>query len=232
MVGKLHTRTAGYSLLFSLSVVLLAARCDDNEVKFQFLTFELPMTITPSDSIVKIGDTLWVMADIPDSLLDFNTKKKFKVPNFDFGQTSLVIHELVDKTKSIIFQRSAALDFNNIAKVGVITFPGETFVDFTFQYDSDKNKYLLKLGFIPTKVGTYSFSFLAPKELLYKGIINLGEGSNGIKLSPVYQSLVFPINNGINNFELYRTNCLDVSDGPPEDYKKNYRYVTFTFRVK
>lgn len=225
--------TGSIGLLFVLMAALTAARCDnDKPFASQLITFILPVTLYPSDSVTHIGDTLWVTANISASLVEFNTNKKYRLENFDFGQTSIVIRELTNKTKNLGNQPSAAVNFNQIVEIGEITFPGETYVDFKFKYDENSQKYLLKIGLIPMKAGVFSINFLSPKQLLYNGLIDLGRDSNGVIIVPIYEDLVFPINNGVNNFDLFKRNCLDVSDGPPENYRTNYRYVTFTFRVK
>jgi hypothetical protein len=233
MVGKITKKLTGLlGLLTLLLLILSSARCDDEKpFASQLLTFILPATILPSDSIALVGDTLWITADVPDSLLELNTGKKYRLPNYDFGQTSIVIRKLIDNKLGLGDQGSAANYFDFIDEDNQITFPGETFVDIKFIYDKIRQSYQLRIGIIPTETGVFCIYFLSPQDLDYQGILDLGKHENGATIFPVYEDLVFPINKGANNFELFKKNCLDGSQGSPESYRTNYRYVTFTFRV-
>ena len=237
MVGKISVKLTGLTgLLTSLLFILCAARCDEKPFASQLLTFILPITIQPSDSLVFIGDTLWIEADVSDSLTEFNTNKKYSLPNFDFGQTdktSIGIKKLVNNQLGLPDQVSATSDFDLIEEIGEIVFPGETFIDFNYKYDILNKKYSLRIGIIPKNKGIFCINLLRPDNLNYEGIIDLGKHSNGATIIPVYEDLVSPINSntGNNNFELFKQNCLDQSEGPPENYRTNYRFVTFTFKV-
>jgi len=230
MAGKVLKQSAGYCTLL-IALLLSAARCEEEPYASQFLTFILPANILPSDSIAFIGDTLWITADVSDSLLEFNTNKKYLLPNFDFGQTSIVIRKLVNAQLGLSDQVSAASKFDLIEDIGEITFPGETFIDFKYAYDFISKKYLLRIGIIPKEQGIFCFNFLRPDRLDYRGFVDLGKNSNGASIIPIYEDLVVPVNDGENNFELFKKNCLDQSEGPPENYRSNYRFVTFTFKV-
>lgn len=232
MAGKISNRVVGYCLLFSLTTLFVAASCD-NEKPFasQLLTFVLPANIAPSDSLVLVGDTLWITTNVSDSLIEFNTGNKYRLPNYDFGQTSVVIRKLVNNKLGIGDQASAASFFHFIDKDNQINFLGETYVDIKFIYDKINQSYLFKIGIIPTSTGTFCIYFLGPKNLQYEGFLDLGKHENGATIIPVYEDLVFPINNGANNFELFTKNCFDGSQGVQKNYRTNYRYVTFTFKV-
>lgn len=233
MAGRFSQQLASLvGLLTASMLILCAVRCDDEKpFASQLLTFILPIDIQPSDSIVLIGDTLWITANVSDSLVEFNTNKKYSLPNFDFGQTSIIIRKLVNNKLGWGDQVSAASNFDLIEEIGEIVFPGETFIDFKYKYDLLNKKYLLRIGIIPNRQGVFCIKFLSPSQLNYNGIIDLGKHSNGATIIPVYEDLVFPINSGDNNFELFKQNCLDQSKGLAENYRTNYRYTTFTFRV-
>jgi len=233
MAGKNKWKLTGsISLLISFVILLTSARCDDDKpFASQLLTFVLPITIQPDGSEIFVGDTLWIEADISDSLTEFNTNKKYSLPNFDFGQTSIGIRKLVNSSIGLSDQVSAASNFELIEEIGEVVFPGETFIDFKFKYEILDKKYSLRIGIIPKTQGIFCINFLSPSQLNYDGIIDLGKHRNGTTIIPVYEDLVFPINNGENNFELFKQNCLDQSEGPAENYRTNYRFVTFTFKV-
>jgi len=232
MAGNKTSKLAGLiSLLTLVFIAIILTDCKDKPFASQSLRFILPITIQPFDSVRKLGDTIWIEASISDSLLEFNSNKKYKLANFDFGQTSIAIRELNDNKKGLSDQKSAVSNFVLIDNTGQITFPGETFIDFKFRYAAISKKYLLQIGIIPQSKGVFCINFLPPTELLFGDDLDLGISSNGAKVVAVYDYLVFPINEGINNFELFKRNCLDQSQGPATNYWTNYRYVTFTFRV-
>jgi len=235
MAGRLSKKLTGLTgLLTALVFIMCAARCDDDKpFASQLLTFVLPVSIEPTDSVLGVGDTLWITTETSDSLFEYHTQKKYKLSNFDFGQTSIGVHKLVDKNLNLGNQLSAASKFNTVVEIGEIEFLGETFLDFKYEYDAFTKKYLLKIGLIPKEKGVFCIALLSPDELKYEGIIDLGKHENGATIIPVYDYLFFPANNGNNNFELFKQNCLDTSEKYPENYRDyNYiRYGTFTFSV-
>ena len=77
MAGKSTWKLTGLiGLLTALLFIMCAARCDDKPFASQLITFIIPATIEPKDSIINIGDTLWIKVDVSDSLYDYHTKKK------------------------------------------------------------------------------------------------------------------------------------------------------------
>jgi len=235
MAGKNKWKLTGsISLLISFVILLTSARCDDDKpFASQILTFILPISIAPSDSTITKGDTLWVTAAINDSLYEYHTQKKHKLSNFDFGQTSIGVRKLIDKSKDLSDQVSAVSHFETISKVGDVVFLGDTFIDFKFYYHPVLKQYQLRFGFVPKIAGVYCIALLSPTDLNYNGIISLGKANNGATIIPVYEDLFFPVNNGENNFELFKKYCFDSSSISPDNYRAN-NYIqkgTFTFRV-
>ena len=159
--------------------------------------------------------------------------KKNKLPNFNFGQTSVAINRLINKSLNLANQPGASQSFNFIDYNNQITFPGETFVDITFNYDKILNKYSLLLGIVPRETGVYCISFLGASELEYNGIIDLGKSKEGAIIFPVFDKIYFPINDGVNNYQMFKNNCLAGYTGLPEEYGGYYSEFkgTFTFRV-
>ncbi len=127
MGGKQKWKSIGIkSLLISFSILIIAVQCDEKPFVAEEVTFVLPISVEPSDSIITIGDTLWIEANFEDSLYDFQSKKKYKVTNFDFGQTSIVVRRLLGNTTNLGDQASGGLDFTIIDENNAVTFPGET----------------------------------------------------------------------------------------------------------
>lgn len=234
MAGEKNKRIVGYSLLFSLTMLLFAARCD-NEKPFasQEITFVLPAKVNPEDSLVNVGDTIWLEVNTPDLLYEFNSKKRYRLSDFNFGQTSIVVRQLVSKDKDLSDQLGAATSFHLIDEDGVITFPGDTFVDFNFHYNEVASKYVIMIGFVPKTRGVYCLQFLSSDNVQYDGIVNLGKDRDGATIIPVYKGIYFPINEtGNNNYELFKNNCRALYSGSLDSvgYYREFK-GTFTFRV-
>jgi hypothetical protein len=225
--------SAGLKGLLISFITIMTISCDDEPFASQLITFIIPASIEPTDSIVTVGDTLWIMVNASDSLYDYHTNKKYKVPNFNFGQTSIVVRKLVDKSKDLSDQVSAVSHFETISKIGEVGLVSETFVDFKFHYHSALKQYELRLGFVSKIAGIYCIALLSPTNLNYNGVISLGKSNNGATIIPVYEDLFFPVNNGKNNFELFKKFCFDSSELNPGNYRdKNYiQKGTFTFKV-
>ncbi len=236
MDGKINKNRTGLlvSLLCLLLLMLTAFQCDNEKpVEYQPITFVLPVMMVPQDSVFNIGDTVSMEVAVSDSLYEYHTKKKYKLPNFDFGQTSIVVRKLINNKLALGDQQSAASKFDIVEEIGSILFPGETFIDFKYFYSLDSRSYLLKIGFVPKETGVFCINLLSPRNLKYKGNIDLGISSEGTPIIPMYEDLFFPMNNGDNNFDLFEIYCWDNSFVNPENYRNNYyiRKGTFTFSV-
>jgi hypothetical protein len=192
------------------------------------------MNILPDNSEVIIGDTLWVTAAIPDSVYEFNTKKRYKLQDFSFDGTFVTVMKLIDKNLSFAEQLGGAADFDLIDEKGAVYGVSETFVDFKFFYDALTGTYNLKIGFIPKRSGVYGFRFLVPEPNVFiDKYVNLGKDSNGVVIRPIYLGLYFPINmDGKNNYELFADHCraLYYDNLDSVGYYREFK-GTFTFRV-
>lgn len=230
--ARILRKAKGSRCLYILGLFVFCS-CDDEPCAWQNLIFVMPMSVEPSDSIVQLGDTLWISAAIDDSLYEYHTKKRYRLVDFNFGQTSIGVTRLVDKNQDLAGQRSAASAFQVVIELGTITYLGSTFIDFKFLYDQEKHKYRLRMGFVAKRTGVYCFAPLPPVDLPYMGVVDLGKAENGATITPVYRALFFPINEGNNNFELFKEHCFDSSALNPANYVDNnyIRYGTFTFRV-
>jgi len=236
MVSKLNLGLTGNSCrLILFSIILISARCEDEKpFASQNLTLVLPISVQPANALISKGDTLWISANISDSLYEYHSKKKYKLANFNFGQTSLVIRKLVDINKLFGDQPGAGSAFIIFVEKGSITFQGDTFVDYNFFYNQITKSYQLKIALVPQEIGIFCIASLSPKDLNYQGILDLGRSNEGATIIPVYEDLFFPVNNGENNFDLFKQHCRDNSASVPNDYRGIY-YIqkgSFTFEVK
>jgi hypothetical protein len=235
MAGDVLKKVPGLlSPVLLLALTLTASRCNDDLAwRGQQLIFVLPMNILPDNSEVIIGDTLWVTAAIPDSVYEFNTKKRYKLHDTLFVGGVITVMKLVDKNLSFAEQLGAAGDFDLIEEKGAIVDPSTTFVGFKFLYDGFGIENL-KIGFRPKRTGVYCFQFLRPyPNKFIDKYVNLGRDSNGAVIRPVYEGLYFTINmDGNNNYDLFADHCraLYYDNLDSVGYYREFK-GTFTFRV-
>jgi hypothetical protein len=231
MAGKFkNTVTGSMCLLLLFSVIATSFRCDDERPpQFEELIFVLPLTIRPTDSILRKNDTLWISAEIPDTIFEYNTGKYLKLPNFNF-YTRIGFFKLIDNQIILSDQPGATESFNYLNLVGSITNMRDTFADFNFYYTN--NQYICRIGIIPKFTGVYCINFLRPEMLEVSKVINLGQTSDGRKRIPVYRTIYYVINDGKTNFELYKNNCVASSEILVTTDMIYYEQKgTFTFRV-
>jgi hypothetical protein len=99
--------------------------------------------------------------------------------------------------------------------------------------------YHYQIGLIGTSTGIYTVNFLWPIDLHglpeeqvdLRSVIDLGE-ENGRPRVPVYEAFYFVVNNGENNFEMFKEHCKAASIDDPSTINLFYEQKgTFTFRV-
>lgn len=224
------------SLVLLFALTLTASRCNDEKHfawRGQDLIFVLPMDILPDNSEVTIGDTLWVTAVISDSVYEFNTKKRYKLPDFKFGQ-SIIVRKLIDKNSTLADQLGAVADFDVIDVMGAEPSLSTTFVGFKLFYDDLTDTYNIKMGFRPKRSGVYCFKFLGPDvNDFFDKYVNLGKDNNGLVIRPIYRGVWYPINlDGNNNYDLFADHCRALYYEAPDSIGYYLEYKgTFTFRV-
>ncbi len=222
------------SLVLLLALTLTASRCnDEKQFAYQDLIFVIPAQVLPDYSEVTIGDTLWVTAAISDSIYEFNTKKRYKLPDFEFGQ-SIIVRKLIDKNLTLADQLGAVADFDVIDVMGAEPSLSSTFVGFKLFYDGLTDTYNIKIGFSPKRSGVYCFKFLGPDvHDFFDKYVNLGRDNNGLDIRPVYRGVWYPINlDGNNNHDLFANHCRALYNEVPDSIGYYLEYKgTFTFRV-
>ncbi len=88
-----------------------------------------------------------------------------------------------------------------------------------FSFNYSQNQYRYKIGLIPNSTGIFSLNFLWPidlhgipeEQIDLTTVIDLGVTPAGRKRIPVYEAFYFFINDGNNNFDLFKENCKAAS---------------------
>ncbi|MBL7873882.1 MAG: hypothetical protein JNM78_19870 [Cyclobacteriaceae bacterium] len=234
MAIRFKNVTGCVSLLLLLFMATTAFNCErEKEPEFIIMTFTLPFSIAPSSAQFVLGDTLWVQADFPEALQEYSSKVDYAVKDFDF-KSKIGLLKFIDKNITMGEQPSAVDSFDFITKVGDLPFVGETFSPFNFLYQNETYKF--KLGLVPKQRGVYCVNFLPPRELDLRLGIKLEKSPDGRERIPAFEYLLFNINNGATNFDLFQQHCKATSLTFPgnQDFTNiNYEQKgTFTFEVK
>ncbi|HNU42064.1 MAG TPA: hypothetical protein PKH83_06200, partial [Cyclobacteriaceae bacterium] len=73
------------SLALLLSISLTASRCErEEDPMYRDFIFVLNFEINPADSLISLGDTLWLTAEFDNKIEDFISKEKFELIDFNF----------------------------------------------------------------------------------------------------------------------------------------------------
>lgn len=234
MVGRFSKLIVGLGgLLLVLICIISCTSCNkDDGFASREVILVFPIDASPNDSIFQIGDTIWISANInADSIMDYNTETYLDLKKINFYKT-FNLFELVYKDKFIAEQPGASLKFDYINRKGGLTNLFDTFND--FEFDSTANRYILSFAIIPKEVGIYCFNFLGPgRDWNIDEIVDLGVDAAGTKITPIFEGMYFPINNGQLNFNLLIAHCKSASLIHPESKSEvNFEQKgTFTFRI-
>lgn len=96
-------------LLFLSLVLILMTACPDNHVNegcdFPYYVFDFPVSFTPADSIINIGDTITVTSTIPREKKDNRFNLIFLLDSVDFhmGGGIIRLDTLIEKGKHYHF---------------------------------------------------------------------------------------------------------------------------------
>jgi len=221
-------------LLASLSVGL--SGCKKQYPVVVPLLFLAPVTITPSARTMQLGDTLWLTACFSDSLLDYNSGKRYRIRPQDMTfVTGFAIKELQGIGQ---LPTGIANTVNVVAKVGQLSGGGTTTGRFSLVYDGAR--YQGKYGLIPTQRGVTAVSLLLSPVgggqalRTYLPFIHLPPVADGTEQKALLEDMYFVINGGTaNNYDLYSQHTKAYALDPGID-PRNLLYEeqsTFTVEV-
>jgi len=187
-----------------------------------------PVSISPPQSSINLTDSLQIEATLPDTLQDYISKRYFRLVDFDF-KTRIMVRKLISNQR-LNMEQPAAIDrfeFNNIVG-GAYNFLSST-VNVELKYID--NQYRFKFKMIPKEKGVYMILFLYfhNENRVVKKLIK--DPNTGQLKDATMSFMVYNINNGNINLDLYKDNCRVPADlGSEPDF--NIRFGTFTFEVK
>ena len=149
-------KTLYYFSLFTLLITSCGKECKT------YYTFEMPVTISPINDSINIGDTLWFEINVSSMLKDreSNTVIDVKDQMLAWDQNMMIFfREIVDSLGNIAEQEDAVSKFDFIYDKGsLVNYTGNLAKGLKFSYEN--GQYSIKTGIIPKDSGIYFLTFL------------------------------------------------------------------------
>ncbi len=216
------------SAMCLLLLLLISGKCTEQDPEFVFMTFEIPISISPDSETLSSGDTLWIKGQFPDTLREIHSGKYFKLENFDFK--SKICLTKISNNQLYVSQQQPAFD--------EFIYTGDVFQTSSIcgrvKFNYSGNDYFYTIALIPKSHGVFNVFFNRPVNLHdvpderidLLPYITLGVGSDGRKRIPVYEAFLFIVNNGKTNYDLFKRYAKPGTDIVPSEEKGS-----FTFQV-
>lgn len=203
----------------------------DQTVEFKF---QIPLSITPVKDLINVGDTLTLKANFPDSVLEVNSGKRYKLPDFNF-RTRIAFMQLSDTALFLSQQPGSSSSFRILNEIGGVVDVGETFGSLQFNYAN--NFYQLRTKIVAQKKGVYTINFFwNDVGISTTGLdfIKLGETESGGKKIATLVNIWYIINDGQTNFNLLKSTHIKLTSftNPIPDNISAEQKGTYTFVVK
>ena len=153
--------------------------------------FEIPITLTPANDTFRVGDTISVIAEFPDTVFDLTTQLTYFLEDFKFNPILLIGD--IGKENGL---DDALQDFELIID-GKFTFNQFNFSDgaisYVGEYNYEDGKYFLAYKIVPQKVGLFHFSHFSDVNSTVENQGFLGR-CNGVGLD-----INVKLNDGVDN---------------------------------
>ncbi len=145
-------------LIVAISAIFLGCPGKDcNDEGYIEYNFQLPFSVSPQQDTFQVGDTIWVIADFSDEVLDLNSGNTFLLEDFSFN--SELNNAKIDTTP---FLSSGWFDdllfFGEVGKLTRHAFSTGGIANF-FEYEYTDHKYKVKIGIVPIQPGLFLLAF-------------------------------------------------------------------------
>jgi hypothetical protein len=198
-------------IVYTISCVRQNAGCEVG-----YYSFLLPVSFYPTDSIIKLGDTIVITSEFPDKLKDILHSEEFYFDNVDFKTYCNMIK--VDTLMEYKFNNFDYIDhfkFFSDSIYNLKVYNTTVGVDYVY---SD-HKYHLKFNIVPKFAGVYIFEFTSVLNSTSHSILRdtLPAVDSNCKLTEWYPNFI------TNNGNAYQ-DLMDRSN-------PNNWYHDFTYKV-
>lgn len=146
---------------FYLATVLIfcniftSIRCTKNTCLQSNYSFKIGVKATPDIDSININDTIWLEIDEPTTLLNIENGAFVNYSNATYLGSNLGFQQILSATQF----RSAADDFGFVLLKGLETSNANSSLYRDYRFAEENNRYRLKLGIIPKRLGVYRLLF-------------------------------------------------------------------------
>lgn len=143
-------------LFFAAIVVFSECNCNitSSPLCQRIFEFEIPLSLTPSNDTIQVGDTLWLESFIPNQLADKKTNEIVDVTGFDFKIRANISRMEIESTPDALNDFTFINIFGNVELLAL-----SSITKSKIHYNFTGNSQNLKVGLIPQKPGLYQISF-------------------------------------------------------------------------
>ena len=172
--------------------------------------FDLPITISPANDTLHLGDTIWVEQDFSENMVNLQNGKTYPVKDFDFGMYFRIENIGVDTSYAIS-------SWQVVPKIGsAISGNGGFGQSCQIKHEYNNGRYQIKFGVVVHETGV--FATWLDTDYRYDPLAAYGQHITDCR--PEYLLLYFNTNNKAENgYHLYQASPDSrVSTLPRENY--------------
>ncbi len=151
-----------FQFLLTILVAYYFSGCGDVFCS-KLLTFEIPITLTPSKSEYKLGDTITVASKFSKDMIDVITHEKIRVSNYDFSIDMYLGQDDTKPTKSANTLFITKIDIGKMSlqrfHISDTTLVGGIGAVHQISYQENLNDYTMLCKIVPTKKGLFRIHF-------------------------------------------------------------------------
>ncbi|WP_119079774.1 hypothetical protein [Chitinophaga alhagiae] len=223
-----------YLTVLFIAIALISA-CGEKEPDYVniWLHFEAKLKVYPTKDTINIGDTIWIEANIPDTLLEITRKQYYKIDR-KYLSGLLSFQRLVNPATGLAMQDGVADTYGSEAVLGTLGKVSSSFIRYNFETDDALGRF--KFAFIPKVTGVHHISTLTDSPGTYGTLqshIELGLNAEGKKQVARIERIYFRFNEAGSGYHIFKQHCYAVSE-KTDHHSATYieRDGAYTFVVK
>jgi hypothetical protein len=219
--------------LFLLFTLFDSSQCSKNTIRDEKVDFDflIPYTVSPLKDTIRLGEELTIATVFSDTVYDIKSGKWYHLPDFDW-KPLLFFSKLVAPDKPLGNQSSAGNQFEYINILGGFTNVDNIGANMKYVYKNGQYKLIVK---IKTKgAGVYCIEFVndfSPRRIQLPTSFTTNN-TPGVNRRPVIGFMRNYVNNGQNNYQLLKQNCLIEESNIDSISVWQYKNRIYTFVVK
>jgi hypothetical protein len=216
---------------FFLLLILFGMGCAKKKFfpESVWLSLNVPIEVIPAKDSIGVGDTLYITANFPDSILDLYSNNKYLLKNFYFNNF-ISLYQISNPQIQASDQQPAISAFRFFDVTGNIDNLTSSFGHINFIYK--QNHYQCKIGLVALRKGAFSFILFynpAPNPVTYLPDLEVGYDNDGNRKLAQVQNIRYLMNRGDNHFPLFQQYAKEFSTSSNSPFHE--RFISYTFLV-